>query len=90
MQGQVTELVPGKVIAFHQTTHAIRDGKRRGLDIVVRYKLTPLGQGTRVERSVQLHTHGSWFLLFPFFLPPIRRENQRIMQALKKYLEARV
>jgi len=39
---------------------------------------------------VQLHAHGSLFLLFPFLLPPIRRENQRIMQALKKYLEARV
>jgi len=90
MQGQVTELVPGKVVAFHQTTHAIHDGKRRGLDIAVRYRLTPLGQGTRVERSVRLDAHGSLFLLFPFLLPPIYRENQRIMQALKKYLEARV
>lgn len=92
MQGKVIELEPNKVIVFQQATHEPVNGKRRGLEITVRYELEPAAQNaqeTRIIRKVSIHAQGVLLLMLPFLLASIREENQRILKTLKTYLEAR-
>ncbi|GHO62623.1 hypothetical protein KSC_015150 [Ktedonobacter sp. SOSP1-52] len=83
MQGEVTALKPHSHIVFHQ---AARKGM---LDIYVRYTLQPKEGGTQVVRELKLRTKGLVALLQPVLVRAIRKENERILQRLKWYLEAR-
>jgi len=87
MQGEVVELEPSRRIVFRQSTAAQRRG---GLEITMCYTLHPVEQGTRVTREIILRAHGLLFLLQPVLLRLIRSENERILAALKSYLDARV
>lgn len=90
MQGTVVKLVPTTELVFREEMATDIAGKRSTLESSVRYLLTPRGTATRVMCLVRLRASG-WLLLgFPMFLQLLRREQQRRLQALKVYLEARV
>ena len=91
MYGEVVALEPAKSIAFHQITNS-HPGSffTNSMDITVRYTLKSVPEGTQVTRELTLRTRGLFFLLQGALLPAIRKENQRIMAAMKSYLDARV
>jgi uncharacterized protein YndB with AHSA1/START domain len=90
MQGRVTELEPNRRISFMQTMRRKISGLPGGLDIQIRYTLETGGEfSTRVTREVRLRTHGIFLLFQPVLPGTIRKENERIMQRMKWYLEAR-
>jgi hypothetical protein len=91
LHGRVTELVPGSRITFMQTTGSTILGLPGGLDIQIHYALEPSDNlSTQVIRDVTIKTHGVVLLLVqPVLLRAIRKENERILQRLKWYLEAR-
>ena len=82
MRGDVREYQPYTGIAFHQV------GKRPDIEITVRYRLTPIAQGTRLERTTSIAFSGVYRLLQPIAVPRIRQENARTLALLKAYLEA--
>ncbi len=82
MTGQVTEYQPYTRIGFHQTQ------KNPNLDVTIRYQLTPVAGGTRLERSTTIVASGLARLIQPLVVGMTRRENQRTLAALKAYLEA--
>jgi Polyketide cyclase / dehydrase and lipid transport. len=90
VQGTVVKLVPATELVFREEMATDIAGKRSALESSVRYLLTRRGAATRVECLVKLRASG-WLLLgFPLFLQLLRQEQQRRLQALKVYLEARV
>lgn len=91
MQGEIVEMEPAKRIVFHQVTNPQRRSwLASGLDITIRYTLQPVAEGTRVTRELILHAHGLFFVLQAVLLRLIRAENERILAALKSYMDARV
>jgi uncharacterized protein YndB with AHSA1/START domain len=90
MHGRVTELEPNRRVAFMQTMRHKVSGLPGGLDVQIRYTLETGGEfSTRVTREVRLRTHGILLLFQLVLLGAIRKENERIMQRMKWYLEAR-
>lgn len=91
MYGEVLALEPAKSIVFRQITDS-HPGSifTSSMDITVRYTLKPVAEGTQVTRDWRLRTRGLFFLLQGALLPAIRKENERILAAMKSYLEARV
>ena len=81
MYGTVPECMPNSRIVFHQAT------KGPSLDITAAYNLTPTGAGTRVERTTTILTSGWLRLLQPFIVRSTGRENERLLQIMKAYLE---
>jgi len=90
LHGRVTELVPESRITFMQTTQLKLLGLPGGLDIQIHYALEPSDNlSTQVIRDVTIKTHGVLLFVQPVLLRAIRKENERILQRLKWYLEAR-
>jgi uncharacterized protein YndB with AHSA1/START domain len=84
--GSVTEFEPPRRITFHHTM-ALKVGPLTGdTDIHVRYALHPAGQETRVVRDLDMTIEVS-ALIKPLVLLAFRRENVRILAALKRYAE---
>ncbi len=83
MRGEVTELDPYFHIAFRQV------GLRNMLEIRIRYTLEPKESGTQVHREITLSIRGVMRLFQPLLIRSISRENNRIMEQLKKYVETR-
>ncbi len=81
MLGEVRGYQPYSLIEFHQ--HTVRPG----LDITVRYQLSPLAGGTHLERTTSIHTAGLLRLLQPIVVSRTRQENARTLNAMKAYLE---
>jgi uncharacterized protein YndB with AHSA1/START domain len=84
MKGVVTELERYSRIAFHQVIRIV------GKDVLViapRYTLQPEGDGTLVARELTLQMHGLLWFLQPILVLMIRREDERILQQLKRYME---
>jgi hypothetical protein len=57
------------------------------LAIDIRYRLEPLGAGTRVHRTTTPRLTGVLALLQPLIIGPIRTENLRTLAMMKQYLE---
>ncbi len=91
MRGEVTEMEPPRIIAFQQTTSFKRTFLRGGLTVSIRYILEGIGSGeTLVTREVRMRTTGILTVMRPILVRAIRKENERILQCMKLYLEARV
>ena len=82
MQGDVREYQPYSRIVFHQV------GKNPNIEITADYRLTPIVQGTRLERTTILVVSGIFRLIQPIAARRTRAENERTLQTLKAYLEA--
>jgi uncharacterized protein YndB with AHSA1/START domain len=90
MEGRVTELEQNRVVGFEQSMKRRILGLEGGLVIRIRYVLEPSGEfGTQVTREVSVRGQGVLWMLQPVLLGGIRKENERIMERMKWYLEAR-
>lgn len=84
MAGRITEFEPPQHIHFRQSTNSLFGA----LDVEVRYTLTPIGDyTTRVTRAVRVETTGGYGLLKGTLLESIRAESERILAAMKAWLE---
>jgi uncharacterized protein YndB with AHSA1/START domain len=91
VHGEVIEMEPPHRIAFRQTTSFKRAFLRGALTVSVRYMLNEIGSGeTQVVREAKIQTSGILTMMRPVLLGVIRKENERILQRMKLYLEARV
>lgn len=81
MRGEVSECTPYSRIVFHQAT------KDRSLDITIHYDFAAKGKGTHLARTVTIATGGILRLLQPIVVSRTRQENQRLIGAMKAYLE---
>ena len=83
MEGRITEFDPPKRLHFRQTSVSIMGA----LDIEIRYTLEANGEGTHLQRDVDVRTTGGYGLVQGYLLTSIRKENERILAVLKTYLE---
>ena len=83
----MTEFEPPKHIAFDQPMRGIGSGT---IGIRIRYTLEPVGESTRVVRDVHLDFRIGPIgrMLEPLIVPIFRRENDRVLRALKRYIES--
>lgn len=85
--GEVTEYDPPIGLSFHQPMH-VKQGLVRGtIDIHLRHTLEQVERTTRVNRDLTLGLHGLLKVAQPFVLSAFRKENERILLALKQYVE---
>jgi hypothetical protein len=91
MRGEVTAMDPPHTIAFRQTTNFKRALLSGELTVSVSYQLAEIvSGGTRVTRESRIRTTGLLIVARPLLIRAIRKENERILQRMKIYLEARV
>ena len=91
MHGKVTEMEPPRLIAFQQVMNFKRGPLRGGLTISIRYTLVAAGNGeTLVTRELRVRTAGALVVLHPVLASVIGKEDERVMQHMKTYLEKRV
>ncbi len=57
------------------------------IDILLRHTLEPVEQMTRLNRDLTLHIHGLLKVAQPFVIAGFRQENERMLLALKRYVE---
>lgn len=91
MRGQVIEMEPPKLIAFRQ----VMDFKRGVLSgestMSIRYSLEAVGsRETLITRELRIETAGVLMVIRPVLAMAIRKEDERVLQRMKEYLEARV
>jgi uncharacterized protein YndB with AHSA1/START domain len=85
--GSVTEYAPPKHIGFHHSM-VLKLGPITGnADIDIRYTLEPEGRSTRVVRVLDM-TLQVPALLRPLVIRAFRKENERLLAELKRYVEA--
>ncbi|MBD0343635.1 MAG: hypothetical protein ICV63_02110 [Coleofasciculus sp. Co-bin14] len=58
------------------------------MDIKIQYTLQTVENGTEVTRDFTLYVLGILKLMQPILVSTIRKENERILQVMKTYLEA--
>jgi len=83
MTGAVTAFEPPSRMSFRQESISLFGA----LNIEIRYVLAAEGDETRVTRRVIVNSSGGYSLLQPVLLRAIRKENERILAAMKAYLE---
>lgn len=81
--GKVTEYDPPTCLSFHQPQR----GLSGTIDIHVRLTLEPVEQMTCLNRDVTLHIQGLLKVVQPFVIVAFRQENERMLLALKQYVE---
>ena len=81
--GKVTAYDPPMRLSFHQPQR----GLSGTIDIHVRLTLEPVEQMTRLNRDLTLHIQGLLEVAQPFVIAVFRQENERILRALKRYVE---
>ena len=85
--GKVIEYEPPTRISFHQPMQ-VKQGPLSGtIDIQLRQILAQEGQQTRVSRELTFQLHGLLRAAQPLILAAFRKENERMLQALKQYIE---
>jgi uncharacterized protein YndB with AHSA1/START domain len=85
--GKVIEYNPPKRISFHQPMQ-IRQGPLRGtIDIHLYQTLEQVEQTTRVNRDLKLDIQGLLKVVQPLVISSFRKENERMLQILKQYVE---
>jgi uncharacterized protein YndB with AHSA1/START domain len=85
--GEVTEYDPPRRISFHQPMQVKQRGLSGTIDIHLRHILEPMEQMTRLNRDLTLHLHGLVRVAQPFVVAAFRQENERMLLALKRYVE---
>lgn len=91
MHGEVTEMEPPRLIAFQQEMHFKRGMLGGGLTIFIHYELEAHGNAeTLITRELRMRTSGMLVMMRPVLAGAIRKENERILQCMKVYLESRV
>jgi carbon monoxide dehydrogenase subunit G len=86
-RGEVTEYDPPAVISFRQPMQVKQGFITGAIDIYLRHTLEPQGQTTRLDRDLTLTIHGLLKLAQPVILAQFRQENERMLLALKRYVE---
>jgi uncharacterized protein YndB with AHSA1/START domain len=85
--GEVTEYDPPTRISFHQPMHVKRGVLTGTIDIHLRRTLEPVEQMTRLNRDLTLGIGGLLKVAQPFGIATFRQENERMLLALKRYVE---
>lgn len=83
MTGRVTAFEAPKRITFQQSTVSMLGA----LEVEIRYTLESAGDGTRVIREVDVRPGGAFGLIQGRLLKSIRQESERILAAMKLWLE---
>jgi uncharacterized protein YndB with AHSA1/START domain len=88
--GRVTEYEPPKHISFHHTVQLRQGLLKTDVDARIRYTFEPKKEGTFVDRRLVLRfdLNGIPRLALPLIVFGFRRENNRTLAALKRYVEA--
>jgi uncharacterized protein YndB with AHSA1/START domain len=88
--GSVTEFDPPRHIAFQHVVQLRRSLLNTDIDARIRYTFEPISGGTFVERTLALvfDLGGVRRFLEPIIVQGFRKENDRTLAALKKYVEA--
>lgn len=84
--GRVTAFDPPTRIGFEQPMTP----RRRVVGVIgigLVHTLTPVGQGVRLLRILELDPRGPVRLAMPLLVAPVRGENARIVRALKAFAE---
>jgi uncharacterized protein YndB with AHSA1/START domain len=89
MHGSITDYQPPSRIAFRQSMPIKLLLFAGILDIHTRYTLEPAGHGTRVDRDVTFDLRGVLKAAQPIIVATIRRESERLLQVMKRYVETR-
>jgi len=87
-EGSVVAFTPPTLIAFHQPMRVRRGMLTGTIDIDVRCTLEPLGGGTRVVRAITIRPRGLLMLAQPLIVSAFRRENERLLAELRRYVES--
>lgn len=82
--GEVTEYHPPTRISCHQPME-VKKPLKGTIDIHLRHTLEPGEQMTRVDRDLTIQVHGLLKVAHPFVVASFRKENDRMLQALKRY-----
>jgi uncharacterized protein YndB with AHSA1/START domain len=85
--GTVTEFEPPTRIAFEQPMEIPKGLVTGKLEIRVRYQLRADGNATDLTRDLSYAISGRLRLASPLIVSAIRRENERLLEALKRHLE---
>jgi uncharacterized protein YndB with AHSA1/START domain len=86
--GEVIEYDAPRCIAFHQPM-TLRGVSWLGpIDIRLRHTLEQHGEHTRLDRDLTLDMQGPVKLARPAVVAAFRKENQRMLDVLKRYVEA--
>jgi uncharacterized protein YndB with AHSA1/START domain len=87
MKGSVTEYQPPTCIVFQQSM-PVRLLLFAGiLELHIRYSLEPVGRATNVIREVSFELPGVLKLAHPIVAATVRRESERLLQDMKRYVE---
>jgi hypothetical protein len=88
--GSVTGYDPPKHIAFHHTMMLKRGPIDANVDAHIRYTIEAVESATSVIRDLGLtiKIRGFWKIAKPLVVRGFRKENVRILAALKRYVEA--
>jgi uncharacterized protein YndB with AHSA1/START domain len=87
MEGSIVEYDPPHRLAFEQHTQQRLLGVPSALTVRATYELTDTPSGTRVVRRFDGKLRGLFWLLQPYVIPTLKRENERILAMMKAYLE---
>lgn len=88
--GSVTEFDPPRHISFHHTVQLRKSPLNTDIDARIRYIFESHDGGTFVERRLVLtfNLHKFSRLALPIILHGFRKENDRTLAALKRYVES--
>lgn len=88
--GAVTEFNRPRHISFHHTVQLRRSFLSTDIDARIRYSFEPRDGGTVVDRRLLLlfELRGISRLTIPLLIYGFRKENDRTLAALKRYVEA--
>ena len=88
--GSVTEFDRPKLISFHHTVQIRQSFLKTDVDARIRYTFLPKDGGTFVERLLLLtfNLRGVSRLAMPVLLYGFRKENDRTLAALRRFVEA--
>ncbi len=89
MHGSIIDYQPPKRIAFRQSMPIKLLLFAGNLDMTQHYMLEPVGEATRVNREVSFHLPGVLKVAQPVVASTVRRESERLLQVLKRYVETR-
>jgi uncharacterized protein YndB with AHSA1/START domain len=85
--GEVTEYSLPTRICFHQPMEVKQPLLTGTIDIRLCHRLETVGQMTRVDRDLTFQIHGPLKVAQPLVIAEFRQENERVLQALKQYVE---
>jgi carbon monoxide dehydrogenase subunit G len=74
-------------ISFHQPMQVKQRGLSGTIDIHLRHTLEPVEQMTRLNRDLTLGIYGLVKVVQPFVVAAFRQENERMLLALRRYVE---